>query len=217
MTPSAIYALLSKSNAASGCDIFDGHVLACIFAVAATEAGPGGSLPGKSLVDALGLSGKALRRCSEQYFPGALGWLSAYGVDGEPVVDEDEKCLRELLGRSRTSAGPLSSLLATLIARRSNRPNHLWQDLGLQNRNELSQLMMRHFTPLAKRNDQDMKWKKFFYRMICRDEGFALCSAPSCSECCDFENCFGDESGESLLARTRFHIETQGLISIAPA
>jgi nitrogen fixation protein NifQ len=30
-----------------------------------------------------------------------------------------------------------------------------------------------------------------------------LCSAPSCAECDDFDVCFGDESGESLLARTR--------------
>jgi len=210
MTPVSIYAHLCKCNAASGCDEFDGHVLACIFAVAAMEAGPG-----RSLVDALGISGKVLRRCAEQYFPGAQGMFESFAFEGEPVVDEDEKCVRELLRRSRTSGGAISSLLVILIARRSTRPNHLWQDLGLQNRNELSRLMMRHFAPLAKRNDQDMKWKKFFYRMICRDEGFALCSAPSCSECCDFGNCFGDESGESLLARTRFHVETQGLISIA--
>ena len=48
-----------------------------------------------------------------------------------------------------------------------------------------------------------MKWKKFFYRMICRDEGYRLCTAPSCAECDDFQVCFGDESGESLMARTR--------------
>jgi nitrogen fixation protein NifQ len=76
---------------------------------------------------------------------------------------------------------------------------------------------LRHFAPLAIRNNQDMKWKKFFYRMICRDEGFRLCAAPCCSECGDFENCFGDESGESLLARTRFHIDSRGLVSIAAA
>jgi nitrogen fixation protein NifQ len=212
MTPKAIYALLSQSSAASGCDAFDGHVLACIFAVAAMETSPG-----RSLADALGLSGNALRCVSEQYFPGALALLEPFGLGGEPTVDEDEQCLRKLLGRSRTSAGPLGSLLSILIARRSTRPNHLWQDLGLRNRGELSALMLRHFAPLAIRNDQDMKWKKFFYRMICRDEGFTLCAAPSCSECCDFENCFGDESGESLLARTRLQFETQGLISIEAA
>ena len=35
--------------------------------------------------------------------------------------------------------------------------------------------MLRHFAELARRNNPDMKWKKFFYRMICRDEGFSMC------------------------------------------
>ena len=61
----------------------------------------------------------------------------------------------------------------------------------------------RHFAPLAMLNHRDMKWKKFFYRIICRDEGFRLCTAPSCSECDAFAVCVGDESGESLLARIR--------------
>ncbi len=209
MKPTAIYALLSQCNAATSCDAFDGHVLACIFAAGAMETGSG-----RSLTDALGISGKALRHACEQYFPGALVHLEQFGLDGEPVVDEDEQCLRELLGRSRSAAGALSSLLSILIARRSTRPKHLWQDLGLSNRGELSTLMLRHFAPLAMRNNQDMKWKKFFYRLICRDEGFRLCAAPSCSECNDFENCFGDESGESLLAHTRFHFEAQTLISL---
>jgi nitrogen fixation protein NifQ len=63
--------------------------------------------------------------------------------------------------------------------------------------------MRLHFAPLALRNSRDMKWKKFLYRMICRDEGYRLCTTPICSECDDFAMCFGDESGESLLARNR--------------
>jgi nitrogen fixation protein NifQ len=48
-----------------------------------------------------------------------------------------------------------------------------------------------------------MKWKKFLYRTICRDDGFAFCTAPSCGECSDFDHCFGEEGGESLLATQR--------------
>jgi nitrogen fixation protein NifQ len=169
------------------------------------------------LADGLGISGKTLCGVTEQYFPGSLAHIESLGLDGQSIVDEDEQCLRQLLSRSRSSAGAIGALLSILVARRSTRPNHLWQDLGLRNRGELSALMMRHFRPLAVRNSQDMKWKKFFYRMICRDEGFRLCAAPSCSECTDFENCFGDESGESLLARARFNYETQGPISIQAA
>ena len=67
--------------------------------------------------------------------------------------------------------------------------------------------MTRHFKPLALRNTGDMKWKKFFYRLICADASYTLCTAPSCAECDDFEGCFGEETGESLLARTRRNAE----------
>jgi nitrogen fixation protein NifQ len=75
--------------------------------------------------------------------------------------------------------------------------------------------MNRHFAPLARRNRQDMKWKKFFYRMTCSEEGFSLCAAPVCSECCDFQTCFGDESGPSLLARSRSYGTTYPVVQIA--
>jgi nitrogen fixation protein NifQ len=213
MTPDAMYKQLIDANAATACDPFDGHVLACVFAAALDECSAGGSF-----TDALGIYGSALRRNIERYFPGTLERLEMFKLDVEPAVNEDEKCLRELLWRFRTASSPINSLLLTsLVARRATRPNHLWQDLGLANRGELSKLMLRHFAALASRNDQDMKWKKFFYRMICRDDGFSMCVAPCCSECGDFDGCFGSESGESLLARTRYHGESSRLIGIEPS
>jgi nitrogen fixation protein NifQ len=209
MTPDAMYTQLIDANAATACNPFDGHVLACVFAAAADECHAGGSF-----TDALGICGLALRRNIERYFPGALGRLEAFGLDVEPAVNEDERCLRELLWRFRTASSPINSLLTFLVARRATRPNHLWQDLGLANRGELSKLMQRHFVALARRNDLDMKWKKFFYRMICRDDGFSMCVAPCCSECGDFDGCFGSESGESLLARAHFLGESSRLIGI---
>jgi len=200
MTPDAMYTQLIDAHAATACDAFDAHVLACVFAAAADECCAGGSF-----TDALGICGPALRRNIERYFPGTSERLENFKLDVEPEVNEDERCLRELLWRFRTASSSINSLLTFLVARRATRPNHLWQDLGLANRRELSKLMLRHFTVLARRNDQDMKWKKFFYRMICREDGFNLCVAPCCSECGDFNSCFGSESGESLLARSHFH------------
>jgi nitrogen fixation protein NifQ len=80
-------------------------------------------------------------------------------------------------------------------------PCHLWQDLGLANRAELSQLIARWFPRLSAGNVGNMKWKKFFYRKLCELEGFTLCAAPTCAECSDFHDCFGDEDAESGLAR----------------
>jgi nitrogen fixation protein NifQ len=209
MTPEAMYAQLIDANAATACNPFDGHVLACVFAAAADECRAGGSF-----TSALGICGSALRRNIERYFPGALEGLETFKLDVELTVNEDEECLRKLLWRFRTASSPINSLLTVLVARRATRPNHLWQDLGLANRGELSKLMLRHFTTLARRNNQDMKWKKFFYRMICRDDGFNICVAPCCSECGDFNACFGSESGESLLARMHVHGESSRLIGI---
>jgi nitrogen fixation protein NifQ len=202
MTADAVYILLNRSLAPA-CDLFDGHVLACVLSIAAEE-----SSADRSLAEALGISGNSLRSIIAQYFPDALDRLKAFGLDSELTVADDEQSLRMLLQRSRSTPGLLGSVLAAIVARRAMQPNHLWQDLGLTNRGELSALMQRHFAPLAARNNQDMKWKKFFYRMICRDDSYRLCAAPSCSECCDFNGCFGDESGESRLARVRWQIET---------
>jgi nitrogen fixation protein NifQ len=212
MTPQDVYLLLSRANAKTACDPFDGHVLACVFAAGVSEVRAGGSF-----TDAVGICGSELRAHLECYFPGVLGQLESFDLDSEPLIGEDELCLRELLWRFRTAQSRLNSLMTVLIARRSTRPNHLWQDLGLANRGELSKLMQRHFALLARRNTQDMKWKKFFYRMICREDGFSMCVAPSCSECGDFNGCFGDESGESLLARVRLLSEIAGMAPIQPA
>jgi len=203
MTPNAIYVLLGQSLETSACDRFDGHVLACLIAAGVLEA-PSGC----SLAEALGVSGEQLRQPINHYFPGALDLLEPFGLDHEIAIGDDEECLRRLLLRSRSTPGNISLILSLMIARRATRPNHLWQDLGLTDRSELSALMLRHFAPLAQRNRQDMKWKKFFYRMICQDDSYRVCLAPSCSECADFNGCFGDESGQSLLAQVRFRHES---------
>jgi nitrogen fixation protein NifQ len=71
--------------------------------------------------------------------------------------------------------------------------DHLWQDLGLWQRPDLSRLMLNNFKPLAERNDKDMKWKKFLYKQLCDAEGIYVCRAPSCEVCTDYDNCFGPE------------------------
>ncbi|HET9957463.1 MAG TPA: nitrogen fixation protein NifQ [Polyangiaceae bacterium] len=184
----------------SACSGFDAHVLACTLALTAVEGGG----DGRALLQGLGLDRAELLALVGATFPHAAELFArTLPLDVQLDLQADELCLRELLTRGATERSPLQLALAFIIARRCQRPNHLWQDLGLRNRRELSWLMERHFQPLAQRNTRDMKWKKYLYRVICRDEGFALCTAPSCSECSDFEHCFGGEDGESLLARAR--------------
>ena len=195
MTAEDVYRWLIGGQAVRKVDAFDVHVVASILALAVCEA----HAEGKPFFETAGLNGSAL-------LLGMFPHASTLFLNGSGLLlarSEDEACLFDLLKRGGTKGTPLEALLATMIARRAQRPNHLWQDLGLRNRGELSLLMTRHFAPLARRNSEDMKWKKFFYRTLCRDADYALCTAPSCAECCDFDLCFNEEAGECLLAHIR--------------
>ena len=35
--------------------------------------------------------------------------------------------------------------------------------------------------------------KKFLHRLVCSSEGFTICASPVCSECNDYDVCFGEE------------------------
>lgn len=173
---------------------FDRHVFASMIAVAGQE---GAGARGR-----LGLSASAFEALLDRWFPHASGMFPSDGmVDGHE--DEDVALVRDLLLRSRTTPTLEATWLATMIARRAVEPNHLWEDLGLRERGELSRLLMRHFGPLARRNTRNMRWKRFFYRAMCESDGFVMCSTPVCTACGDFDACFGEETGESRLARAR--------------
>lgn len=174
---------------------FDRHVLASILAAGVMEGG--------CLFEKVGLSSDELAALLEENFPS----VRIKGDDlllGSKRDDNDEVTMvRDLLLAQRSMAGDTGRWLAAMIARRVMEPNHLWADLGLRDRGELSRLLNRHFRPLARRNVNNMRWKRFFYRTLCEDEGLILRTTPVCTECNDFNHCFGDESGESRMAERR--------------
>ena len=174
---------------------FDVHVAASAVAIAMAEAQTGG----RPLTQTLGLDAVGLSQLADAFFPPAKARLLAMVGDGTVAWQADEDCLRDLLIRFSSGGTGYQRVLADIIARRAQGPNHLWQDLGLQDRAELTGLMRRHFAPLKERNVRDMKWKKFLYRTICRDEGYGFCAAPTCGECDDYHICFDEERGDSLL------------------
>jgi nitrogen fixation protein NifQ len=169
----AIYRLLISGSDPDAADLFDIHVTACILALAFWEAVMGQ----RSMADTTGLDPVDLAEVIDTMFPQAAYLFPSF-AEVPPVRGADEDCLLDLLNQCASEDSAFQMWLARMV-------------------------MTRHFRPLAARKTSDMKWKKFLYRMICRDTGYSICTAPSCSECCDFENCFGDESGESRLARVR--------------
>ncbi|MGB0696090.1 MAG: nitrogen fixation protein NifQ [Rhodospirillaceae bacterium] len=173
--------------------LFDRHLLACLISIARAETH-------QPLTHALGLDRASLQALLLVMFPHALGLLSGLeGVEdsGEDAIEEED--LRDLLIEHGDGSVGLSEMLALMIARRSLASNHLWQDLGLRERAELTALMGRHFPGLAEANSSNMKWKKFFYRELCQREGVVICKSPNCEVCEDFKECFGEENGPALL------------------
>lgn len=180
---------------------FDRHVLAAILAVAATEDG--------AVAERAGLATAELANLMAQWFPAACSMGVAWDVEDMTAEDEEIAMVRDLLLAHRSSEGDVGRWLAGMIARRAMEPNHLWEDLGLRDRTELTRLLARHFAPVAARNTRNMRWKRFFYRMLCEDDGLVMCSTPVCTNCSDFDLCFGDESGESRMADRRREVSLQ--------
>ena len=106
---------------------------------------------------------------------------------------EEVADLEALMTGHRAGLSPSEIWMATIVATACLASDHLWQDLGLWCRQDLSSLMQRNFPALAEKNVHNMKWKKFLYKQLCVAEGVYVCRAPSCEVCADYHNCFGPE------------------------
>jgi nitrogen fixation protein NifQ len=181
---------------------FDLHVLASLLAVSISEGG--------RLGERVGLESESLATLLAQWFPNGARAVTGWCACDHFAQDDEVEMVHDLLLAHRSTEGEVGRWLAAMIARRAMEPNHLWEDLGLRDRTELSRLLWRHFAPLASRNTKDMRWKRFFYRMLCEDDGMVMCTTPVCSNCGDFDRCFGEESGESRMAERRREVAWQG-------
>lgn len=142
----------------------------------------------------LGLESKEFHAMLAYHYPGfdhrQLLQLQAQ-PDSERWQERDE--LHALLLQNRGGESESEVWIAGIVSTACMAQDHLWQDLGLWSRKDLSYLLQKNFPALAARNDQDMKWKKFFYKQLCNAEGIYTCRSPSCEVCADYQECFGPE------------------------
>ena len=147
-----------------------------------------------ALPDCLGLTDSQFRQLLAERF-------SAYRLDpGAPsgkVLDFsrmlEKQDMEQLLRQYAAKHDHETECLIAIIVAACLGSDHLWQDLGLWTRNELSAMLAHNFPELALRNAKDMKWKKFLYKQLCEAEGLYVCRAPSCEVCKDYQQCFGPE------------------------
>lgn len=142
------------------------------------------------LTDLLGLEPAALQALVARWCPG-LALPSLLPLSPVPLEQADIATL--LLWRGGRG-GDEARWLAAILARRSLEPSHLWEDLGLPSRAHLGRLIARHFPRLHAANTRNMRWKRFFYRQICSDNGGAMCLAPHCDDCTEKPLCFGPDT-----------------------
>jgi nitrogen fixation protein NifQ len=124
--------------------------------------------------------------------PGAVDRVKARRATRD---DEVQDLVALLLDHVDPGAGSVAQqrAMAETVAVACLGDDHLWQDLQLASRAELSTLMGRWFPGLVARNDRDMKWKKFLYKQLCEREAIFICKSPSCATCTDHAVCFGPE------------------------
>ncbi len=146
------------------------------------------------LPDWLGLSKENFLRMMEKHFPSFD--VTELENPNKPLdlarMDEVDD-LRNLLLRSCPENDESKLWMLDILIAGCLGSDHLWQDLGLWVRADLTKLMMQNFTSLAEQNVKDMKWKKFLYKQLCEAEGIYTCRAPSCEVCHDYDVCFGSE------------------------
>ncbi len=146
----------------------------------------------------LGLAPESFAEMGAHFFPGielplrpelSDAWLKMMPERGE---------LEALFAEFAVDDEPERGWIAAIIIAGSAGHHHLWEDLGLFSRPDLTAMIGVNFPELAARNDRDMKWKKFIYKQLCEREGIIACPAPTCDACADFSVCFASEEEPSL-------------------
>ncbi len=146
-----------------------------------------------ALPPGLGLAQADFASLMARHFPGFAAPAGRAPADADPAREAERAELLALLQAHCGGADASERWMAAIVAAACMGGDHLWQDLGLWSRVDLSGLMTRNFPALAAKNTRDMKWKKFLYKQLCEREGVYVCRSPSCEVCVDYASCFGPE------------------------
>jgi len=153
----------------------------------------------------LGLSQVQWVALVNRHFPGAQGSGGPVGLTGTSPppsaatvslsTHEHVEFVSALRALMLQYANPAvheddAQCLASIIANACLRPDHLWRDLGLAGREEVSAMLERYFPSLAALNVGNLRWKKFLARQLALSLGREPGPAPGCPGCEDYGFCF---------------------------
>jgi nitrogen fixation protein NifQ len=183
----------------------DNHLFACVIAARCSDT------PDEKLPSALGMDKNAFLALLSTRFPTAFySWKRSDDLDspnsllkqtgiavGDVMAAEELKDIRNLLLEHRASGRVEEKWIASILAATALHSSHLWEDLGLMGRQEVSQVINRNFPSLGRLNlGSKMRWKKFFYRKLCEKNGLNICRSPNCQTCDEYSTCFSPDQSE---------------------
>lgn len=99
--------------------------------------------------------------------------------------------LTQLLLDARADHDGAHATLARCLACACMGSHHLWQDLGLSGRPEVSRLMLLAFPAIHAANGRHLRWKRHLFILLGERLGVADLLPPRCSACEDAPACLG--------------------------
>jgi len=139
----------------------------------------------------LGLTQRQLAGLFDRHFAAGLHAAAAIGIE-EASHAAFVAAMRDLLTGLASPAVDREDVacIATIVAHACLRPDHLWRDLGLGGRDDVTAMLERFFPALVARNVDGMRWKKFLARELALATGATPGPSPGCPGCEDFGFCF---------------------------
>lgn len=118
--------------------------------------------------------------------------LAALDAPGEPAdLPALLAPLGAMLDGQRVADDPLWTLAGRAIACGCFGSHHLWQDLGVAGRGDVTRVLNAGFAALAAGNVDNLKWKRYLFLVLGRQLGEADLRPPRCDRCDEFATCFG--------------------------
>jgi len=179
-----LYRTLLATALPNGVEQSDRQLFAGLLAIACRDS--------RDPAAALGLTAEEFDQLLEIVFPTiAPAAISGRGAKQPEAAGGDLRAL--LCSYLPNQATLLGSFLALALAARACCPGHLWVAMGLQERPQLTAAIGRHLPALRAANNKNMRWKRFFFKQLCNQNGGNMCKTPDCGVCSDYALCFAPE------------------------
>ena len=150
--------------------------------------------PAAAAHPSLGLAERDFMRLREKYV-GVVELVGAPGAGHRILSDAQAHFVDALVGYLLPQASSAADaedarFLAIIVANACLRPDHLWRDLGLQDREAVTAMLSTYFPAIVEKNSRNVRWKKFLASDMAISLGQMPAPAPGCPGCEDFGVCF---------------------------